>query len=260
MPVIPTAQQPLYAIEGDRIVPQPGVASDWNPNTQSGHAVAALLAHFAEQVPSLVPMVTTRCVVDLTRPVPMRPLAWRYELLREGKKLQQLRVVLLDGDAELAAMTALRARLAECPGSQVERHYPGPETGQTCRRWDDDSFELRTLGDATFDTGRATFWHRMTTRVVADTPVSPFVHALALADFGGGMANAFSFEAWSFPNIDISVHLLREPEGEWLLLDAETESVGNGLALASGILADRHGPCGRTHQTLFVSPAPPNSG
>jgi hypothetical protein len=241
-------------IEGDLVLPQPTAVGGWDNSLQSGHAIAALLAHFVEQVPSLTPMLTTRCIVDLTRPVPMKPLGWRCDILREGKKLQQVRAVLLDGDTELVAMTALRARLAECAAGIVEHHYPGPEQGRVYDYWDgSNGFEVRMLGDFTAASGRATLWQRVTTDIVAGTPASPFVRSLALADFGSGMANAFEFRHWSFPNIDISVHLFRQPEGEWLLLDAETESAGNGLALTSGLLADRHGAYGRVHQTLFVT-------
>lgn len=46
----------------------------------------------------------------------------------------------------------------------------------------------------------------------------------------------------------------RAPAGDWLLIDAETMSAGNGGALASTIMADRQGVFARTHQTLFVAP------
>jgi hypothetical protein len=42
--------------------------------------------------------------------------------------------------------------------------------------------------------------------------------------------------------------------GEWLLVDASTMALGQGVGLANMILADRDGPFGRAHQTLFVAP------
>jgi hypothetical protein len=72
---------------------------------------------------------------------------------------------------------------------------------------------------------------------------------MSVADFGNGMANAISFDEWNFPNIDIVVMFL---EGEWILLEAETETAGNGLGVVSGTLADGKGAFARLHQTLFI--------
>ncbi|MET0378150.1 MAG: acyl-CoA thioesterase domain-containing protein, partial [Spongiibacteraceae bacterium] len=115
-----------YVIDGDFVVPGVNAAGGWDTRLQSGHVLSPLLAHLVETVPTLTPMLTTRCIVDLTRAVPMKPLRWRREIVREGKKLQVVRASLYDGDIEYASLTALRARFAESPAVPL-RTWPGPE-------------------------------------------------------------------------------------------------------------------------------------
>src|SRR5690606_8326481 len=131
--------------------------------------------------------------------------------LREGKKLQQVRAVLLDGDIELATLTVLRARLADSAVGPLEHRYPGPDQGEVYRRWDgSNGFEIRMLGERTSTGGRATLWQRASLDIGARTPASRYVRSVALADIAGGMASALDLRTWSFPNIDISVHLFRQ--------------------------------------------------
>jgi Acyl-CoA thioesterase C-terminal domain len=55
-----------------------------------------------------------------------------------------------------------------------------------------------------------------------------------------------------FINADLTVHLQRLPQGEWIGLDARTRLHEGGAALAEGVLHDERGPLGRAFQTLVV--------
>ena len=57
-----------------------------------------------------------------------------------------------------------------------------------------------------------------------------------------------------FINVDLTAALLRDPAGEWLLLDAVTSLGGVGTGLAETTVSDADGPCGRVLQTLLVAP------
>jgi hypothetical protein len=54
--------------------------------------------------------------------------------------------------------------------------------------------------------------------------------------------------------VDLTVVLQRDPEGEWLLLDAATSIGDQGTGAAETILSDAAGECGRALQTLLVAP------
>jgi hypothetical protein len=90
--------------------------------------------------------------------------------------------------------------------------------------------------------------------LVPGEPLTGLQRLVTVADSASGVSAELDWSRWSFPNVDLTVHLARRPDGEWLLLDARTrlEPTGNGLALAA--LHDRRGPVGRSAQTLVVGP------
>jgi hypothetical protein len=57
-----------------------------------------------------------------------------------------------------------------------------------------------------------------------------------------------------FVNVDLSLMLQRDPEGEWLLLDAATALGPTGTGVATTILSDQSGPVGVATQALLVAP------
>ena len=55
-----------------------------------------------------------------------------------------------------------------------------------------------------------------------------------------------------FINPELTVHFAREPAGEWVCLDAETQIAQSGLA--TSVLSDRTGPVARGAQALLIAP------
>lgn len=56
-----------------------------------------------------------------------------------------------------------------------------------------------------------------------------------------------------FINPDLTVSPHRQPEGEWVRLDARTVVDGAGIGLAESALHDEKGPFGRSTQSLYVA-------
>lgn len=102
--------------------------------------------------------------------------------------------------------------------------------------------------------GPSVLWVRFGHEHVAGVPLSPLVRTAMLGDFGGGLGSVLDKDEWTYANLDISIHMLREPRGEWLLLDAATASEGRGVGRSDMILADTQGPFARAHQMLFIAP------
>ena len=75
----------------------------------------------------------------------------------------------------------------------------------------------------------------------------------AAADFGNGVSRILDFQRHLFVNTDLSIHLSREPTGEWVLLDARTRIEPDGAGLAASTLYDERGPIGLSAQSLFVA-------
>ena len=74
---------------------------------------------------------------------------------------------------------------------------------------------------------------------------------VATADFGNGLSWVLP-ASWLFINPDLSVHLLRDPVGEWICLASRTLPSGVGVGLAESALYDGEGRIGRSVQSLLL--------
>src|SRR5262249_19900489 len=80
---------------------------------------------------------------------------------------------------------------------------------------------------------------------------------LVAADSGNGVSAALDWQRYLFINVDLSVHLHRMPEGEWVCLDAVTYPEPDGIGMADTRLLDERGPIGRSLQTVLVADRTP---
>jgi hypothetical protein len=90
--------------------------------------------------------------------------------------------------------------------------------------------------------------------VVAGSEPSPRQRVMVVADSGKGASNVLDWGRFMFINTELTVHFLREPVGQWVLLDARTEIADGGAGLATSVLSDRSGPVARGAQALLVAP------
>jgi hypothetical protein len=102
--------------------------------------------------------------------------------------------------------------------------------------------------------GPACAWTRMRYPLVPDEEPSPLERVLVVADSGSGLSGLLAASAWYFINPELTVHLHREPAGEWICLDAHTTISAGGTGLATSVLSDRVGPAGVGAQSLLIRP------
>jgi hypothetical protein len=211
-------------------------------------------------------MAVARLTVELLRPVPLRPLAVTTEVLRPGRKVQLVSASLFDGDAAVARVTALRIRTAAAPlppgvGGD-EPGPPGPEAGEH-QVWEGVDLlpgfvatanDIRFVAGGIDRPGPATAWVRLRVPVVEGEATSPAMRAAAAADFGNGFSWVLPRPGWRFLNPDLTVHLARLPEGEWVGLESRSFPTPSGIGLAESVLRDVGGRFGRSVQSLLLEP------
>ena len=73
-------------------------------------------------------------------------------------------------------------------------------------------------------------------------------------DSASGVSAALDPAAWRFLNTELTVHVLREPVGEWLCLDAETTLSSGSVGVAVSTVYDERGLVARSAQALLVRP------
>lgn len=89
--------------------------------------------------------------------------------------------------------------------------------------------------------------------IVAGEDPSPLQRVLVAADSGNGVSAVLDHARFVFINTDLSVHLHRLPEGEWVCLDALTLPERHGVGVSDAALWDERGPLGRALQSLFLA-------
>jgi hypothetical protein len=139
---------------------------------------------------------------------------------------------------------------------------PGPDEGTPVRfalddRSEEASFaasamEMRWLDDPRAP-GPGRVWMRLRHPLIDDQDASPLARLAATADFGNGISASLPFSDYLFINADLSIHLYRQPRGEWIGMDARTLLHPGGTGLAESVLHDVDGPVGRAFQALVVA-------
>jgi len=250
----------IYRIDGHHVVTTPHAAGPWNATMQHGSAPSALVTHLAEQMPTASPMQVVRVTIDLLRPVPVAPLSFETEVLREGRKIQLCGIRLLADGVVVARASVLKIRTEPQPLpadiGDPPLELPGPHTGHPLGRRAGNAFmsslSTSVVRGGLMGSGPGAIWYRMERPVIEGAPLSQVMRAVIAADFSNGTSAALSFDHWTFLNADLTVSLARPPVGDWILLDSESWIGPDGTGLAASKLADINGYFGRAVQSLVI--------
>ena len=244
----------FYEAQGDAFVPTEINVSPWNSEGLNGVALAGLAGHVIGKVPSPAEMHTARLTIDILGLVPRVPLHAEVRIVREGRRVQLVEVDLLADGRTCVRATALRSRIAPSPitPQPLNRPPPDPATARGVVPW----VVMQRLEGGFLQVGPGAQWVRIQCDVVAGQPLTPLERVAMISDFGSSTAPLVSPREWTFANLDISAHLTRLPQGEWILLETTSASSGNGIGVVDTRLGDVTGMFGHAHQTVFLDPRP----
>ena len=251
----------------DSFVATPATAGPWSAQSQHGGPPSALAARAMELHEPDPGQRLARVAVDILRPVPVGKVALTTRSVRPGRRVALLETVMeADGQEVLHArgwriampgepVPAVPAAGAGTPPppEAAQPHTPEFRGGYTAGYLA--AVEWRYVAGAGFETlGPAVVWARPTIPLIPDQETSPMCRALLIADSGSGVSATLDARRFLFINVDLTVVLTRDPEGEWVLLDAATTIGEQGTGLAETKISDTRGPCGSAIQTLLVAP------
>ncbi len=233
--------------------------SVWSDDTVGGVAVGSLLATLLDEACADGEMHVARLTVDILGRIPKQLLQGRVATVRDGRQMQLVAAELLADGRVAARATALRVRKAPTPSVATASPYPAPLTVPEARfmmeSFCGDAIRTRPVRGALDEAGPGCIWARFDLEAVAGVPLSPLARAVIIADCGNGVGSPFPQLPFSCANLDIGVNFLRMPRGEWVLIDAQTESAGEGYAVVRNTFADAEGIYAYGAQTLFIAPA-----
>lgn len=167
-----------------------------------------------------------------------------------------------DGPLMVARAWRIRTSETEIPDDVVTTPEgpPGPEEGGVPEFFSTGqdvgyhtAMEWRSVGGGFLEPGPATVWMRMGCALVDGEEPTPLQRTLVAADVGNGISAVLDWQRYVFINVDLSVHLERMPEGEWVCVDAVTLPQASGIGTAESVLYDERGRIGRAAQALLIA-------
>jgi hypothetical protein len=247
----------FYSLDGQRLVPSGLTRGPWDPKAQHAGPPSALLARALERCEPREGMRLGRITIEILGPVPLTPLTTSARVVRPGRSVELLEAALASADGDVMRASAWRVTASDVVVGQDHPPPPGPEGGSERDFFptgDDVGYhtamDYRFVRGGFLEPGPAMVWMRMRGPLVEGEETSPLERLMVVADVGNGISAVLDWREYLFINTELTVHLLRPPEGDWIGVDAVTHL--DGVGLAQSVLWDERGRVGSGAQTLLV--------
>ena len=235
----------------------------WDPRLQHAGPPAALIGRALERCEPRPEMMISRLTFEILHAVPVGDVEVTARVARPGRSVELLEASLGAGGREVVRASAWR--LLRAPDDTATPHPyelpPLPEAEAPMPAQLESGYlkaiEWRPVRGGFLEPGPAAAWTRIRVPVVEGEAPTGLQRVLAVADSGNGISGTLDMTRWWFINPELTVHLEREPRGEWICLDAATSIQPGGAGLATSTLSDLQGPVARGAQTLYVGRRPP---
>lgn len=232
----------------------------WSDHEQHMGPVSGLIAHAIDQHEPRDGMQLARLTFDILGVIPALPSEVAVRTARPGRTIEQVEATMLVAGRPVVRASAWRlSRQDSSPvAGGLPAALPRPETMKPFAAnglWPGGyigSLEVRGAEDN--EPGHGQVWLRSTKTLVENVAVSPTASFVGLVDTANGIAVRASPRKWMFPNIDLSIHLHRQPISGWVGFETRVVFGTDGVGLTSSTLHDHRGPVGRAEQILTVRP------
>jgi hypothetical protein len=247
-------------LDDARFAPTGHAGGAWRDDEQHFAPVSGLITHAIERHAAGSGLLVGRLTFEILGVIPALESHVHVETLRPGRTIS-----LVEATMTVAGRAVVRARawlLAPQDTTSVSGGQPAPMPApDRFPAWHGPdtwpggyiaSLQARRSAEAA--PGRAQAWLSTPVRLVAGEPVGELARFVGLVDTANGIAVRQRPGEWMFPNLDLSVHLYRQPTGGAVGLDTTVVFGPDGVGLTSSVLHDEQGPVGRAEQVLTVRP------
>jgi Acyl-CoA thioesterase N-terminal domain/Acyl-CoA thioesterase C-terminal domain len=256
----------VFQKQGNLYTPTEIASGPWSPKFLHGGATGGLIAHALENFEPRQNMRFARINLDMFRPVPMKPLTVKTEIIREGSRIQVIQALVFSEGKEVVRGVGVRMRQEPVQLSeevQPSRETPpGPEGIKEVQlmgnKHGDDyaptlNANLRVKQITGFTgKGEGTCWLRLPVPVVEGETNTPLTHLGMVSDYGSGFAQIIAPDTTGTINADICIYINRMPNGEWIALDCRQRLHTDGIGTVGVDLYDEFGVFGRSQHATMV--------
>ena len=255
-----TGIEPYYRALGDnRYESTVHAQGAWNPHEQHMAPVSGILAHCLEQFQPRPELRMARLSFDILGLIPDGEFTVVTSMLRPGRTIELIQAELVSGGRTAVRASAWRLQRSDTSAVAAIEDAPmaGPEEASDPVALDDwpggyiKSVEVRDARRAPPGPRSRLDPHRTS---AGRRGAASFVRLIGLIDTSNGVATRVrpGVGSYLFPNVDLQIHLYREPDGEWLGLENSVSFGAEGIGLTSTVLHDLTGPFGRAEQILTL--------
>jgi acyl-Coa thioesterase superfamily protein/acyl-CoA thioesterase superfamily protein len=255
--------RPLDGPHGERFSATAATVGPWFADAQHVGPPSALLARAVERCEPRAGTAVSRLTVEVLGPVPAGEVEVSARVERPGRAIE-----LVAAEMRAGGRAVLRARAWRLAGGDTAEvavgaapRLPGPhglaESEPDMPGWLPgfiDSVEWRFVHGFFTEPGPGATWIRQRGCLVEGEEPTPLQRLAVVADCANGAAAPLDIRDWLFVNTDLTLHLHRAPEGEWMAVDAATTVGPGGVGAVAGLLFDERGQVGRSAQSLVVRP------
>ncbi|WP_367047560.1 thioesterase family protein [Streptomyces sp. Je 1-332] len=250
-------------IDEHRYKPTAHAGGAWDTDEQHFSPLGGLIVHAIDRQLAARPdngLVLSRISFDILGRLALDECEIRVETLRPGRTIELVEAVVLMADRPVVRARAwllASGDTSAVAGGGADKLTPPEElaTWPMASVWPGGyiaSLDVRPVSPP--QPGRTTAWISTALDLVAGQTASPLASYIALVDTANGIAVRQPPTAWMFPNVDLTVHLHRRPEGGWTGLDTTVTFGPTGQGVTSTVLHDVRGPVGHAQQILTVRP------
>ena len=232
----------------------------WNEHEQHMAPASGLMADRLERHDPREDMRMARLSYEILGLIPGGEFHIETSTLRPGRTIELLQAELIANGRVAIRATAWRLVTSDTSAvAAVEESTSA--TPDDCKPYDGASVwpggYIRSLEMRVADghrPGAGKVWLR-TGHPLTDTADSGDMARLTgLVDTANGIAARVppGRDSYAFPNLDLQIHMYRQPAGDWLGLDNAVSFGADGIGLTSTVLHDLSGPFGRAEQILTI--------
>lgn len=229
----------------------------WQPGEQHlAPASALVLAEIERRLPS--DKLISRISYDVLGVIHSGEFVIEVEVIRPGRTIELVEGIMRHGDRISIRARVWRLAYHDTEAIQGSEWAPLPSPDSMNEFHFADSWgggflqSLTARQEAGSRPGHARSWLHTTLPLVTaedDPPTAVFVK---LVDTANGLAVREDPATAFFANVDLSIHLLRQPVPGWVGFDTRVSFGATGLGETHSVLSDQHGPIGTACQSLTV--------
>ena len=237
----------------------------WHPEHQHAGPPIALVARQIERAAAPLGLThMARLTANLYRPIPLAPVEVSVQTDYAGRNAGHFSASLSSGAKEVARFTALVQREGELPLPEQLPLHPLPQAPRPPETSPPAKFPFSTklvgypdlmecrVAEGKFFGGPCAIWFRLRHPLIEGEAPSPVERVAVAADSGNGISAILDFKRYLFVNSDLTINLLRRPQGEWICIEARTLLGPDSGGLAEAHIYDTAGRVGRSTQSLAL--------